>query len=94
MRASIKNGNSNNDVLMKLNSNQDPICDIRKLTDWEGNWLSAPVKWEGCGGFLGHNFYNHIEAWMNKSKKVNKKNMDISDPAFIAETNSEVIPHF
>ena len=60
------------------------------MINWEGNWLSVPVEWEGCREFLGHNFYNHIKAWMNKSEKVNKENMDISDPAFIMEINSEV----
>ena len=94
MRASIKDGNSNSGVSVKSNSNQDPTYDIRKLTDWEGNWLPAPVKWEGCGGFLGCNFYNCIEAWMNKLEKVNKENMDISNPAFVVETNGEVTPHF
>jgi len=79
---------------VKLNSNQDPIYDIRKLTDWEGNWLSAPVEWEGYKGFLDCNFYNCIKAWINKLEKVSKENINISDPAFVAETNDEVAPHF
>jgi L-amino acid N-acyltransferase YncA len=94
MRASIKGGDNDGGVSLKSNSNHDPTYHIRKITDWEGNWLPAPVEWEGRGGFSGRNFYNRIEAWMNKSEKVSKENMDISDPAFVAETNGEVAPRF
>ena len=94
MRAAIKSDNSDGGMSVKSNSNWDPIHDIRKLTDWEGNWLPAPVEWVGHGGFSGRNFYNRIEAWMNKSEKVSKENMDISDPAFVAETNGAVAPRF
>jgi hypothetical protein len=31
---------------------------------------------------------------MDKLEKVSKENIDISDPAFVAETNGEVAPRF
>ena len=62
MRASINSGDNDGGVLLKSNSNYNPTYYIRKITDWEGNWLPAPVEWEGRGGFSGRNFYNCIEA--------------------------------
>ena len=94
IRASIKGGDSNNSILVKLNSNQDPTYNIRKLTNQEGNQLLALVEQEGRRGFLGHNFYNRIKAWVNKLEKVSKENINISNPAFVAETNSKVILRF
>lgn len=94
MKAPVKGGSSDGGASVKSNSAGDPTYDIKKLTDWEGNWLPAPVEWEGRGGFSDRNLYDRLEAWINKSEKISKENMDISDPAFVAETNGEIAPRF
>jgi L-amino acid N-acyltransferase YncA len=33
------------------------------LYDWEGNWLPAPVEWEGRKGYKERNFYQRMDQW-------------------------------
>ncbi|OCK81599.1 hypothetical protein K432DRAFT_403665 [Lepidopterella palustris CBS 459.81] len=80
---------------IKSDSNGDPTYDIKKLTDWDGNWLPAPVEWEGRRGFSDRNFFNRIEDWITKSEKfTTAATMDVKDPAFCANRNGEMAPRF
>ncbi|OCL09754.1 hypothetical protein AOQ84DRAFT_403705 [Glonium stellatum] len=95
MRPPAKSSSSSDGgASVRSNSNGDPTYDIRKLTDWEGNWLPAPVEWEGRGGFSDRNFFDRLETWISNSERVSKENMDMGDPAFAAEVNGEVAPRF
>jgi len=56
---------SDGGVSFRSNSNGDPDYDIKKLTDWNGDWLPAPETWTGRKGHADRHFGAHIEKWWN-----------------------------
>ncbi|KAF2756899.1 hypothetical protein EJ05DRAFT_46655 [Pseudovirgaria hyperparasitica] len=52
-------------VEIEVHGGQDPDYDIRQLTDWNGDWLPAPVEWENRRGFRhrGGNFSQWMHTW-------------------------------
>ncbi|KAF2653066.1 hypothetical protein K491DRAFT_22897 [Lophiostoma macrostomum CBS 122681] len=46
------------------NSQGDPDYDIKKLVDWNGDWLPAPVEWAGRKSFTDRRFSQHIYDWV------------------------------
>jgi len=53
-------------VTYKSNSNGDPDYDVKKLLDWNGDWLPAPESWCARKSHADRHFGDHIEQWMNK----------------------------
>lgn len=47
------------------NSNGDPDYDVKKLMDWNGDWLPPPEQWSDRKGFTDRHFGASIERWMN-----------------------------
>jgi L-amino acid N-acyltransferase YncA len=41
---------------------------ISHLVDWDGNWLPAPVEWEGRRAFQSQDFYKNISDWIEFSE--------------------------
>jgi hypothetical protein len=56
---------SDGGVDFKSNSNGDTYYDIKKLTDWSGDWLPAPETWAARKGHTDRHFGAHIEQWIN-----------------------------
>jgi len=56
---------SDGGISFRSNSNGDPDYDIKKLTDWNGEWLPAPETWIGRKGHADRHFGAHIERWFN-----------------------------
>ncbi|KAF2492174.1 hypothetical protein BU16DRAFT_491596 [Lophium mytilinum] len=85
---------SDGGVSFKSDSNGDPNHDIRKLTDWDGNWLPAPIEWEGRRGFSDRNFSSRVEGWIVKTEKSyrNLEIIDTSAPRFLSQDNGDVAP--
>ncbi|KAJ5047045.1 hypothetical protein J3E74DRAFT_433364 [Bipolaris maydis] len=46
-------------------SNGDPDYDVRKLLDWNGDWLPAPESWSARRGHEDRHLGAHVEQWMN-----------------------------
>ncbi|RMZ73084.1 acyl- n-acyltransferase [Pyrenophora seminiperda CCB06] len=58
-------GNSDYDITYKSNSNGDPDYDVKKLMDWNGDWLPPPESWAARTGYEDRHFGQRIEQWMN-----------------------------
>jgi hypothetical protein len=57
---------SDGGVDFRSNSNGDPSYDIKKLTDWNGDWLPPdPETWNARKGHVDRHFRTHIEQWVN-----------------------------
>jgi L-amino acid N-acyltransferase YncA len=76
----------------KSESDGDPDHDIRKLTDWEGKWLPAPVEWEGRRGFSDKNSYQTIDAWVTRTVKACRDIIDVTAAEFKAHENGDIAP--
>ena len=47
------------------NSNGDPDYDVKKLLDWNGDWLPAPESWYARKGHNDRHLGDHVEQWIN-----------------------------
>ncbi|KAL5407787.1 hypothetical protein PMIN04_011622 [Paraphaeosphaeria minitans] len=50
-------------------SNGDPDYDVRKLVDWNGDWLPPPETWSFRHAFTDRHFGAGIEKWINGHDK-------------------------
>ncbi|KAF1965489.1 hypothetical protein BU23DRAFT_545965 [Bimuria novae-zelandiae CBS 107.79] len=53
------------DVEHKSDSNGDPDYDVKKLIDWNGDWLPPPESWSARHTFTDRHFGASIEKWIN-----------------------------
>jgi len=67
------------------------------LVDWEGNWLPAPVEWEGRIGFRRINYYESIADWVDvanmfalhkQNPTAPKKILDVTAEEFMRDQNN------
>ncbi|KAG9191544.1 hypothetical protein G6011_10278 [Alternaria panax] len=65
MKYTPSSSDSNGGVDFKSNSNGDPYYDIKKLTDWNGDWLPAPETWGARKDHADRHFGAHIEQWVS-----------------------------
>jgi len=65
MKYKPSSSDSGGGVTYKSNSNGDPDYDIKKLLDWNGDWLPAPESWCARKSHADRHFGDHIEQWMN-----------------------------
>lgn len=49
----------------KSDSNGDPDYDIKKLVDWNGEWLPADPDWQNRNGYVNRNLGASVEKWIN-----------------------------
>jgi hypothetical protein len=56
---------SDGGVGCRSNSNGDPDYDIKKLLDWNGDWLPAPESWSARKGYDDRHLGENVERWMN-----------------------------
>jgi hypothetical protein len=75
---SRSSSDSDGGVSFKSNSNGDPDYDIKKLLDWNGDWLPAPESWSARQGYHNRHFGQYIEEWMNATKP------ECTEPLYLA----------
>ncbi|KAF2442689.1 hypothetical protein P171DRAFT_486674 [Karstenula rhodostoma CBS 690.94] len=46
-------------------SNGDPDYDVKKLVDWNGDWIAPPETWSARHAFTDRHFGAGIEKWIN-----------------------------
>ncbi|OAG03823.1 uncharacterized protein CC84DRAFT_1260897 [Paraphaeosphaeria sporulosa] len=56
-------------VECKSECNGDPDYDVRKLVDWNGDWLPPPETWSARHAFTDRHFGAGIEKWINGHDK-------------------------
>ncbi|KAF1942927.1 hypothetical protein EJ02DRAFT_344468 [Clathrospora elynae] len=61
----IPHSDSDGGVSFKSNSNGDPYYDVKKLLDWNGDWMPAPESWSARKGHSNRHFGEDMEQWMN-----------------------------
>jgi hypothetical protein len=56
-------------VEFKSDSNGDPDYDVKKLVDWNGDWIPPPETWSARHAFTDRHFGAAIEKWINGHDK-------------------------
>lgn len=52
-------------VECRSDSNGDPNYDVKKLVDWNGDWIAPPETWSARHAFTDRHFGAGIEKWIN-----------------------------
>lgn len=79
----LSNGSqSDGGVTFKSNSDGDPSYDVKKLMDWNGDWLPPPEEWAARKGFTHRHFGQAIEQWANEHSRNCTSPMSIDSPDF------------
>ncbi|KAL1598777.1 hypothetical protein SLS60_007919 [Paraconiothyrium brasiliense] len=52
-------------VECRSDSNGDPDYDVKKLVDWNGDWIPPPESWAARHAFTDRHFGSGIEKWIN-----------------------------
>jgi len=65
MRALPSDSSSDGGISFRSNSNGDPDYDVKKLMDWNGDWLPPPEQWSARKGHTSRHFGQGIEQWIN-----------------------------
>lgn len=69
-------------VEFRSNSNGDPDYDVKKLQDWNGDWLPPPEEWSARRGYTNRHFGQDMEDWMNTHSKDCTRTMNIESASF------------
>jgi hypothetical protein len=69
-------------VDFESDSGGDPTYDIKKLMDWNCDWLPPPEDWAARKGFHPRHFRQGIEQWINGHSRNCVRPMDINSPDF------------
>lgn len=57
-------------VTFGSNSNGDPDYDVKKLMDWNGDWLPPPEQWSARKGHTARHLGSGVEQWINGHSKM------------------------
>jgi hypothetical protein len=63
MKAIPTDSSSDGGVSFNSDSGGDPNYDIKKLMDWNGDWLPPPEQWAARKGHSSRHFGQQIEKW-------------------------------
>jgi hypothetical protein len=80
---------SDGGITFKSNSDGDPSYDVKKLMNWNGDWLPPPEEWAARKGFTNRHFSQVIEQWANEHSRECTKVMNINSPAFLGAKNED-----
>lgn len=75
-------------------SHGDPDYDVKKLLDWEGNWMPAPPDWAQRKGFSSRHFGQVIEKWINGHSKQCTIPIDIDMMPVFNTGENDIAPRY
>lgn len=64
MRPQPSSSESNGGISCGSHSNGDPDYDVKKLLDWNGDWLPAPEEWAARKGHTNRHLGKFVEQWV------------------------------
>mgnify|MGYP003624103294 CR=1 FL=1 len=93
MKAMSTDSSSDGGIACRSDSNGDPDYDVKKLMDWNGDWLPPPEQWAARKGHINRHFGQAIEHWINGHDDDCTKNMEIG-PHFNEDGSKELVPRY
>jgi hypothetical protein len=94
MRAMPSSSSSDGGVRCPSNSDGDPDYDVKKLTDWNGNWMAPPEDWAARKGHTSRHFGNGIEQWIDGHSEECTEAMTYEPSAFLEGGCKELVPRY
>lgn len=81
-------------VICKSDSNGDPDYDVKKLMDWNGDWIPPPEQWTGRKGHINRHLHQGVEEWIDAHpKEINGEHLKYNtSPTFCG--GGEIVPRF
>jgi L-amino acid N-acyltransferase YncA len=95
MKALPTDSSSDGGVTFKSDSGGDPNYDVKKLMDWNGDWLPPPEQWAARRGHSSRHFGQQIEKWMDGQANVCLNPIDVaSTNAFRENGCKDLVPTY
>jgi L-amino acid N-acyltransferase YncA len=87
---------SDGGITCNSNSNGDPHYDVKKLVDWNGDWIPPPEQWSARKGHTIRNLGSSVEQWIIGHDDICLTTIDTSSVDFIAENGvcKEIVPEY
>jgi hypothetical protein len=79
IKALPSDSSSDGGVTCNSNSNGDPDYDVKKLMDWNGDWLPPPEQWSARKGHIARHLGSSIEQWINGHDEICLKAIPVED---------------
>ncbi|KAH5038684.1 hypothetical protein HBI74_045430 [Parastagonospora nodorum] len=83
-------------VTFGSNSNGDPDYDVKKLMDWNGDWLPPPEQWSARKGHTARHLGSGVEQWINGHSKMCIEPIPTDTLKCLSEDGScqEIVPRY
>jgi hypothetical protein len=94
MRAMPSDSSSDGGITFKSNSNGDPDYDVKKLMDWNGDWLPPPEQWAARKSYTSRHLGQFIEQWINGHGVDCLNSMDIGSFSTGDGPCKEIVPKY
>ncbi|KAF2827862.1 hypothetical protein CC86DRAFT_289754 [Ophiobolus disseminans] len=94
MRALPSESSSDGGVKCRSNSDGDPDYDVKKLMDWNGDWLPPPEQWSARKGHTSRHFGQGIEVWINDHGDECDKEITYDATTFSDDLCKELVPRY
>lgn len=85
-------GSNGSEAGFNSNPGGDPQHDIKKLVDWNGNWLPGPTDWESRRSYHHRNFNEEMMRFVYDSVDQEAAVDVYSEPTFLQNPSGEVAP--
>jgi hypothetical protein len=94
MRARSSDSSVDGGVVCKSDSNGDPNYDVKKLMDWNGDWMPPPEQWSGRKGHVNRHLGRSVEAWIDTHpKEIYGEDLKYNESPTFCE-DGEIVPSF
>jgi hypothetical protein len=95
MKPMPSDSSSDGGISFKSNSNGDPHHDVKKLVDWNGDWLPPPVEWSARKGHTDRHFGRTIEQWIDGHPQLCTDKVPIDLTALSDDKDcKEIVPRY
>ncbi|KAH7406781.1 hypothetical protein DE146DRAFT_689724 [Phaeosphaeria sp. MPI-PUGE-AT-0046c] len=94
MRARSSDSSVDGGVVCKSDSDGDPDYDVKKLMDWNGDWMPPPEQWTGRKGHVNRHLGRSVEEWIESHPKdIFGDHLKFSESPTFCEAG-EIVPTF
>lgn len=93
MKAASNEDVSDGAIPRRFDGNGDPGYDVKKLMDWNGDWLPPPEQWLARKGLLNQDLGQSIELWMENHDDDCTKDIELG-PGLNEGEHKELVPRY
>lgn len=94
MRARSSESSFDGGVECRSDSNGDSEYDVKKLVDWNGDWMPAPESWQGRKGHVVRHLGKSVEQWIDTHPDIIRQSILEYEKSATFLDCEEIVPKF